>query len=49
MEKLSWPGRFLIRLLALTGLMNIHWNRQLKRNGAMTQRDARPYTQETAG
>lgn len=38
------PGRRLVyRALAVTGLTNFYWNKNLKANGAYDQRHARPY------
>ena len=49
---LAQPERFngltalLFRILALTPLVNIGWNQDLKKNGAYQKRFARPYTED---
>jgi hypothetical protein len=42
-ERLGPVTRIMIRLLALTPLVNYYWNRELKRNGAFHKRNATPY------
>ena len=36
----------LFRILALTPLVNMGWNKDLKKNGAFQKRFARPYTED---
>ena len=44
--KFSPVGRFFIQMMNLTGLGNVHWNSELKKNGAFEDRFARPYAVE---
>jgi NAD(P)H-dependent FMN reductase len=45
-EKLPAVIRWVFRLMMLTPLANLGWNRQLKKNNAFAQRYARPYSSE---
>ena len=45
-ERLSPIVLLLLQLLGPTGLLNFHWNRQLKKNGAYSRRFAAPYLEK---
>jgi NAD(P)H-dependent FMN reductase len=42
-ERMSAFGRILFRILKISGISNLHWNKVLKKNGVFERRFDRPY------
>jgi hypothetical protein len=42
-DRMSTFGRGIFRILMATGLTNMYWNSQLKKNGAYERRFDQPY------
>ena len=48
-ERMSWFTRALLKLLSLTGLTNLYWDTQLKKNNAFDNSFDRPYEENLVG